>query len=269
MIIFEVSCRPLDFSTPGLHFRVNIAQTTMRHYAYASARQQAGIVHDIEGAENEQKRIAAQVIIPSTDQVLPRTVAGLDVSYAIDSDRVVAAAVVVDYETGAILEERTLEGRATFPYVPGLLAFREVPLLLDVLGSLSTKPDLLLCDGQGLAHPARCGLACHLGVLLDIPSIGSAKSHYVGAYEEPGTGRGSRCPLTDNGDVVGHVLRTQTGVNTIFVSPGHRIGHQQTCDIVLHLATTHRIPDPVRYADQISRKVLREVAHPLLETNAT
>lgn len=231
----------------------------MRHETYTSARQRAAAVHDIPAAEEEQTRIAAQVLIPVVDVPTPRTVAGLDISYAVGSDRVVAAAVVVDYESGDIIEERTLEGTATFPYVPGLLAFREVPLLLDVLDSLDTKPDLLLCDGQGLAHPARCGLACHLGVLLDLPSIGSAKSHYVGKFTEPGQRRGDKSPLVDSEEVVGHALRTQDGVNIIFVSPGHRVSHEQACDIVLHLAKKNRIPDPVRWADQVSRKVLREV----------
>lgn len=222
-----------------------------------TAAQDPARAEEISNAEAEQRRLAALVRIPTTAIPAPRTVAGLDISYAVNSDRVVAAAVVVDCETGKIIEQRTLEGTATFPYIPGLLAFREVPLLLKVISSLKTQPDLLLCDGQGLAHPARCGLACHLGVLLDLPSIGSAKSHYVGDYEEPGHARGSRAAIMEAGELIGHVLRTQDGVNAIYVSPGHKVGHNQACDIVLHLAAQHRIPDPVRWADQVSREALR------------
>lgn len=165
--------------------------------------------------------------------------------------------MVVEVASGAVLEEVVGHGVATFPYAPGLLAFREVPLLLDLLGVLRTGVDLLLCDGQGLAHPRRCGLACHLGVLADRSTIGCAKNHFVGEHAEPGPQRGDRADLVDGTDVVGQVLRTQDGVRPVYVSPGHRIGVAQATDLVLALTSTYRLPDPVRRADHLSRAALR------------
>ncbi|GMK54265.1 hypothetical protein CspeluHIS016_0108510 [Cutaneotrichosporon spelunceum] len=236
----------------------------MRKEPYAAARARAEATHDIPAAEAEQARLAALVHIPpdTTPHTLPATVAGLDISYEVGSERVVAAAVLVDTATLVELGRATLFGTQTFPYVPGLLAFREVPLLLAALEELYTAagraPDMLLCDGQGIAHPARCGLASHLGVLTGLPSVGCAKSHYVGAYVEPGERRGERSEMVDRGEVVGHVLRTQTGVKPVFVSPGHRVGRAEACEVVLALCGKYRVPEPVRFADQVSRKMLRE-----------
>jgi deoxyribonuclease V len=187
----------------------------------------------------------------------PPTVVGLDISYEIGSDRLVAAAVVVDARTGAVVEEVVVDGTATFPYVPGLLAFREVPMLLRALERLTTSVGLLLCDGQGLAHPRRCGVACHLGVLTGLPAIGCAKNHLVGEHREPGQQRGDREPLVDGTEVLGHALRTQDGVRPVYVSPGHLIGVEQATDVVLGLCSAYRLPDPVRRADHISRQALR------------
>ena len=209
-------------------------------------------------AEEEQRRLAARVVIPAERVPWPRTVAGLDVSYEQGSDRVAAAAVVVDVGTGATVEQAVAEGVATFPYVPGLLAFREVPILLTVLERLATVPDLLLCDGQGIAHPRRCGLACHLGVVVGRPSVGSAKNHYVGEHAEPGTMRGDRAPLVDGGEIVGEVVRTRDRTRPVYVSPGHLVGVAQATDVVLDVAGRYRVPDPIRLADQLSRRALRE-----------
>ncbi|BEJ04742.1 hypothetical protein CcaverHIS641_0205590 [Cutaneotrichosporon cavernicola] len=198
-----------------------------RKEPYAAARARAEATHDIPAAEAEQAQLAALVNIPSDDSpyTLPGTVAGLDISYEVGTNRVVAAAVLVDTSTLEELGSATLFGTQAFPYVPGLLAFREVPLLLSALDELYSTtgrmPDMLLCDGQGIAHPARCGLASHLGVLTRIPSVGCAKSHYIGAYMEPGDKRGDRSEMVDRGEVVGHVLRTQDGIKPVFVSPGH------------------------------------------------
>lgn len=212
--------------------------------------------------EQEQDALRARVEIPDGPVPAPEAVAGLDVSYANGSDALVAAAVVVRVADGAVLEEVVEPGVARFPYRPGLLAFREVPALLDVLGRLRTAPDLLLCDGQGLAHPRRCGLACHLGVVTGLPAVGCAKNHFVGGHVEPGPRRGDRSPLHDGDgsggvEVVGEVLRTQDGVRPVFVSPGHRIGVAQATDLVLALAPAHRLPDAVRRADHLSRAALR------------
>jgi deoxyribonuclease V len=211
----------------------------------------------VADAEAVQRELAAQVRIPRAPVPAPATVAGLDVSYEVGSDRAVAAAVVVDAASGAVLEEVVIEGTAAFPYVPGLLAFREVPILLRAIDQLATPVGLLLCDGQGLAHPRRCGVACHLGVLTGLPAVGCAKNHLLGEHREPGPRRGDREPLVEGGDVLGCVLRTQDGVRPVYVSPGHLIGVDQAAEVVLGLCSAYRLPDPVRRADHISRQALR------------
>jgi deoxyribonuclease V len=208
-------------------------------------------------AEAVQQETAARVRIPTEPVPAPRTVAGLDISYVKDSDRVVAAAVVVDAGTLDVIEEVVVEGAVAFPYVPGLLAFREIPMLLRALDGLTTPVDLLLCDGQGLAHPRRCGVACHLGVITGLPAVGCAKNHLVGEHDEPGPTRGDRAALVDGGDVLGCALRTQDGVRPVYVSPGHLIGVDQAADAVLGLCARFRLPDPVRRADHISRQALK------------
>jgi deoxyribonuclease V len=210
-----------------------------------------------EEAERVQREVVERVEIPTGPVPSPRTVAGLDVSYATDSDRINAAGVLVNVASGEVVEEATVEGVVAFPYVPGLLAFREVPILLRVLERFGGAPDLLLCDGQGLAHPRRCGVACHLGVLAGLPAIGCAKTWFVGEHDQPGQRRGARTPLVDEGQVVGEVLRTQDRVKPVYVSPGHAIGLAQASDIVLSLCSRYRLPDPLRRADRISRQALR------------
>ncbi len=207
-------------------------------------------------AEQIQLQVAANVVIPAASTIKFSAVAGLDVSYAVGSDQLVAAAVVVEVACGAVLEEVVVHGVAMFPYAPGLLAFREVPILVEVLARLRTPVDLLLCDGQGIAHPRRCGLASHLGIVTGHPAVGCAKNHFVGEHDEPGPRRGDRTPLVDGGEVVGEVL-TQDGVRPVYVSPGHRIGVAQATDVVLALTSAYRLPDPVRRADHISRAALR------------
>jgi deoxyribonuclease V len=211
----------------------------------------------VEEAEALQRELAARVRIPAGPVPAPASVVGLDISYETGSDRVVAAAVVVDAGSGTVVEEAVVDGTAEFPYVPGLLAFREVPMLRQVLRRLTVPVGLLLCDGQGLAHPRRCGVACHLGVLTGLPAVGCAKNHLVGEHREPGPWRGDREPLVHGGDVLGCVLRTQDGVRPVYVSPGHLIRVDQAADVVLGLCSAYRLPDPVRRADHISRKALR------------
>lgn len=208
-------------------------------------------------AERMQREIARQVAIPAGQVSHPRMVAGLDVSYARGSDRIAAAAVLVELATGTVQDEVVIEGRVSFSYVAGLLAFREAPILLEALSGLAVQPDVLICDGQGIAHPRRCGLACHLGVLAGLAAIGCAKNHFHGAYAELGPHRGQRVPLIDANEAIGEVLRTQDHVKPVYVSPGHSIGVTQASDIVLTLCSRYRIPDPVRHADHISRLALK------------
>ena len=205
-----------------------------------------------------QDELRRRLVLTEVPIEPPDTVTGLDISYQVGSDRAVAAAVVLDVHTGAVVEVALSEGHATFPYVPGLLAFREVPLLLDAIGKLRHRPEVLVCDGFGVAHPRRFGLACHLGVLLDLPSFGVAKNDFVGEWTEPGPARGDWSPMVDAGEVVGRALRTRTNVKPVFVSAGHRIGLPDATALTLALSTGYRIPEPTRQADIRSRQALRD-----------
>ncbi|MFI0463942.1 endonuclease V [Saccharopolyspora sp. 5N102] len=181
-----------------------------------------------------------------------RTAAGLDVAYRDDSGGLVAAVTVVDVATLSVVDSIVVPGETDFPYVPGLFAFREAPSLLRALSGLSVVPDVLVCDGQGLAHPRRFGLACHLGVLTDLPSIGVGKTA-MGRYEPPGEARGAWSPLRMDDEVVGRALRTQRGVKPVFVSVGHRYTLDGACDLVLRLAPEYRLPETTRTADHLGR----------------
>jgi deoxyribonuclease V len=184
-----------------------------------------------------------------------RTVAGLDVAYAAGSDLVAAAVAVLDARSLKVVETATAVGEARFPYVPGLFAFRELPTLVQALGGLETAPDVLVCDGQGLAHPRRFGLACHVGVFTGLPTIGVAKQP-LGRYEMPGPRRGDSSQLSEGGEIVGRALRTQDSVKPVFVSVGHRIDLDTASGRVLAWTRKHRLPEPIRQADQLSRHTL-------------
>ncbi|WP_326701050.1 endonuclease V [Streptomyces sp. NBC_01754] len=185
-------------------------------------------------------------------------VTGVDVAYDDERDVVVAAAVVLDAATLDVVAESTARGRVGFPYVPGLLAFREIPTVLAALEALPTGPGLVVCDGYGLAHPRRFGLASHLGVLTGLPVIGVAKNPFAFRYEEPGPRRGDFSPLLDEGEEVGRALRTQDGTKPVFVSVGHRTGLDNACAHTLALARDFRQPETTRRADALCRAVLRE-----------
>jgi deoxyribonuclease V len=180
----------------------------------------------------------------------------VDVAYDEHTDRVAAAAVVLDLETLEVAEQATAVSTASFPYVPGLLAFRELPPVLRALEQLTTLPDLVVCDGYGIAHPRRLGLASHLGVLTGIPSYGVAKTPFSFAYEAPGPARGAWSPLVDDGDVVGRALRTRDGVKPVFVSVGHAVGLETACAHTLRLTPRYRLPETTRHADSLCRRVL-------------
>ncbi len=179
---------------------------------------------------------------------LPRLVAGADVSYNRFGPDLYAAVVVLDLESLQTIEEVRIVARATFPYIPGLLSFREIPPLIRIFRRLRTLPDAVICDGQGLAHPRRFGLACHLGLILEIPSIGCAKSRLVGDYVEPGAERGKHSPLKDINEVIGSVLRTRSGIRPVFVSVGHRVSLEMAREIVLRLTLRYRLPETTRRA---------------------
>ncbi|HET8578695.1 MAG TPA: endonuclease V [Methylomirabilota bacterium] len=178
-----------------------------------------------------------------------RIVAGVDLAYRADGSRAWAAVVLVSVPDGRVLEVATATGRPRFPYVPGFLSFREGPLVLRAFRRLRRRPDLVVFDGQGIAHPRGFGLASHLGVLLGLPSVGCAKSRLVGEHAEPGPRRGDWAPLRIEGRVRGAVLRTREGVKPVYVSQGHRIGLNQAIASVLAL-TRFRVPEPIRLAEQ-------------------
>ena len=146
-----------------------------------------------------------------------------------------------------------VRGKARFPYVPGLFAFRELPALVEALERLTVTPDLLVCDGYGLAHPRGFGLACHLGVLTGLPAIGVGKTHFVGTHDAPDPARGAWTPIELDGSTVGRALRTQSNVKPVYVSQGHRITLDTACAEVLRLSPYHRLPEPIRKADHLAR----------------
>jgi deoxyribonuclease V len=193
-----------------------------------------------------QRRLARRVVLAPAP--LPPVVAGLDCAFT--SDRVLAVAVVWDVAAGRVLETRGASAPLRFPYVPGLLSFRELPALLAALRRVWTPLDGILCDGQGIAHPRRFGLASHLGVITGLPAVGCAKSRLCGEHAEPGPNRGDSTPLRDGEERIGTVLRTRHRVRPIYVSPGHRIDHASSVAWVLACTTRYRLPEPTRLADR-------------------
>lgn len=187
----------------------------------------------------------------------PKTVAGVDVSYASASDTFYSGIVVLDLEDMAIVEEVTAQDEATFPYVPGLLSFREGPVVLKAFEKLKSTPDVVLFDGQGIAHPRGLGIASHMGLILNIPTIGCAKSRLCGEYQEPGREKGLFSYLSLGGSRIGAVVRTKTGVKPVFVSPGHLIDLDGSIEIVLQCCTRYRLPEPTRQAHLFVNRVRR------------
>ncbi len=189
---------------------------------------------------------------------LPRLVAGADCCYDRRERVCAAAAVVWDMDTGAVVEARATLAAVDFPYMPGLFAFREAPAILRALGLLSVSPQLLICDGHGVAHPRRFGLASHVGVLTGMPAVGCAKKPLCGTFAEPGRRRGSRTPLTDRGERIGTVLRTRDGVRPVYVSVGHLIDLPGAERAILACARRYRLPEPLRLAHRRAAAALRK-----------
>ncbi|MER5600782.1 endonuclease V [Streptomyces sp. NPDC002265] len=212
-----------------------------------------------EQARTVQEELRGRVV---TDEPGPPPgsghVTGVDVAYDDERDLVVAAAVVLDAAGLAVVAEATAVGRISFPYVPGLLAFREIPTVLAALAALPCPPGLVVCDGYGLAHPRRFGLASHLGVLTGLPTIGVAKNPFTFAYDEPGVRRGAAAPLRAGAEEVGRALRTRDGVKPVFVSVGHRVGLDNACAHTLALTPAYRLPETTRRADALCRRALQE-----------
>jgi deoxyribonuclease V len=205
-----------------------------------------------------QQQLASKVIKEDMiNQV--NLVAGVDVAYAKESDKLVAAIVILNAATLEVIETTTAEDTAQFPYIPGLFSFRELPPLIKAFANLKKTPDLVVCDGQGYAHPRRFGLACHLGIIFDVPTIGCGKTRLLGEHQEPDAERGAVAPLIDNGEVIGNVLRTQTDINPIYVSIGHRISLTTACDWLLRLSPKYRLPETTRQADQLVNTTIKKL----------
>ena len=213
-------------------------------------------------AVRQQRELAARVSLRPFRGAI-RRVAGTDVGYDSNSGRFRAAVVVLSFPALQLLEVARVRGRIAFPYIPGLLSYREVPPLLRAFRRLRLRPDLVVCDGQGLAHPRRFGLACHLGVLLSIPTIGCAKSRLIGEHPPVPAHRGGHSPLRLDGRLVGTVLRTRAGAHPVFVSPGHRVSVAQATVWALRCTGRFRIPEPTRRADREVRLMSRSGSPPI------
>ena len=183
------------------------------------------------------------------------SVAGADVSYSKRGGEAVAAMVVLSYPDLDLLDEAFARGRISFPYIPGLLSFREAPLLIQAFRRLRRLPDVVLYDGQGIAHPRGFGLASHMGVLLDLPSIGCAKKKLVGDFGEVGLQAGSTTPLKLEGKIIGAVIRTRRGIKPVFVSPGHRIDLEFSIKLVMRTCRGFRLPEPLRQAHRMVKGI--------------
>lgn len=180
-----------------------------------------------------------------------RLIAGLDAAFSADGQRCLSAVVLWDAQAQQVIEQATAAAPLTFPYIPGLLSFREAPALLAALRKLRHAPDALMCDGQGIAHPRRLGIASHVGLLCGLPAIGCAKSRLIGEHADPARRRGSSTPLLDGEEEIGEVLRTQDGVRPLYVSVGHLCDLSTARALVLACATKYRLPEPTRLADRL------------------
>ncbi len=208
---------------------------------------------DLSPAQARETQQRLSRLVETTDRLGDiATVAGVDVGFD-NSNALTRAAVVVLSFPGLELREQALVTEPTrFPYVPGLLSFREAPAILAALAELEHLPDVLVCDGQGLAHPRRFGIACHLGVLTELPSVGVAKKRLVGAHEEPGNMKGDWVPLTHEGETIGAVVRSRAGVKPIYVSSGHRVSLETAVGLVMECTTRYRLPETTRHADRLA-----------------
>ncbi len=202
----------------------------------------------VQEAREIQRKLAAVVSCHSAIVSEPRRIAGLDISPPDATGTVRAAAVILSYPTLEIEELSVAEGNPGFPYIPGYLSFRETPVLTDALERLKLSPDIIVTDGHGMAHPRRFGLACHIGLITDTPTIGCAKSVLIGKHGPLGEEAGSRADMLDREEVVGMALRTRTGVRPVYVSVGHKVDLQTAADWALACCRGKRLPETTRMA---------------------
>ena len=213
---------------------------------------------DLSPAEARQLQgeLASRVVTgPALDLGAVRYVAGADVST--EGDRAYATVAVLDFPGLSVVEVEGFEARLEFPYVPGLLAFREIPSVAGALRKVETAVDAVILDAQGLAHPRRMGLASHIGLFLDVPTVGCAKSLLVGRHEEPGLEKGSVADLVHRGEVVGKVVRTRERVSPVYISVGNGIDLSSAVELVLACCTKYRLPEPTRQAHNAANRLRR------------
>ena len=214
----------------------------------------------VEEAVARQKALRSRVVLHPPPGFAPRSVAGLDVSMDKGSDVGYAGIVVLELPSLRTVEEVAVVAPLRFPYVSGLLSFRELPAVAAAWARLRTRPDVLVFDGQGLAHPRRFGIACHGGLLFDCPALGCAKSILVGTHEALPPGRGARAPLVHRGETVGVAIRLREGVTPVYVSPGHLIDLETAVDVVRSVASGFREPETTRRAHQLVNAARRGYA---------
>ena len=213
----------------------------------------------IKDARDTQNLLRKKVLISPLEKE-PRCIAGVDAAFS--NDRVFATACLYLFPELALIEQQSAVQELRFPYVPGFLSFREGPAIIAALNKLTHKPDLILVDGQGIAHPRGFGIASHTGVLLAIPTIGCAKSRLIGNHEEPGIKKGQWSALIYEGKTVGAVVRTKDGVKPLFVSPGHKINFADALRLTIACTDKHRIPEPLRCADMLAKRMKKLLLHP-------
>lgn len=206
----------------------------------------------IEEAIAIQEKLQGEIITTDQIQEPVQYVAGVDMGFE-ENGTISRAAVAVLSFPDLQLQESAIARRPTsFPYVPGFLSFREIPAVLEALEKISILPNLILCDGQGIAHPRRFGIACHLGLIVDIPTIGVAKSRLIGQHQEVPEERGNWRSLTNRGETIGAVLRTRTGTKPLYISSGHRVSLPTAIDYVLRCTPKYRLPETTRIADKLA-----------------
>ncbi|KJH70492.1 deoxyribonuclease V [Aliterella atlantica] len=198
-----------------------------------------------------QEQLKAEVATEDTLGTV-NYIAGVDMGFEAAGTISRAAVAVLSFPDLQLIESAIALRRTTFPYIPGFLSFREIPAVIDALETISTVPDLIICDGQGIAHPRRFGIACHLGVLTDIPTIGAAKSLLIGKHEELAAARGSWQPLKHRQEIIGAVLRSRTATKPLYVSVGHRVSLPTAIDYVLRCTPKYRLPETTRIADKLA-----------------
>lgn len=232
-----------------------ISSVKMLRVSYNGAMQ-ARVLHpwdlDTASAKDLQRTVARRVSHEDEISPSPRLVAGVDISGATRGEEALGAVVILGYPDMELVEVQTVKKRPIIPYVPGLLSFREIPILLEAFQRLRNLPDLILCDGHGYAHPRRFSLACHLGLVLDVPSIGCAKSILVGKYSGLGHSAGSTAALMDKEEPVGLTLRTQDGKSPVFVSLGHNLSIDAAARWVMSCLRRYRLLEPARLAHQVA-----------------